>query len=109
MFIILELCVSNDTTIYVFIIGKITCIIKLDNVLSSFEATKSCVPATPTPVDSVWQVPQTEAKTSKEGGLLEPVVELLAGEKYWVVVLMATCLSYLFLFLFLTHKMFLIA
>ena len=38
--------------------------------------------ATPTPVESVLQVPQTEAKISKEGGLLEPVVELLAGTKY---------------------------
>lgn len=57
--------------------------------------------ATPTPVDSMWQVPQTEAKTSKEGGLLEPVVELLTGEKYWAMVLKAICLSYLFLFSFL--------
>lgn len=35
-----------------------------------------------TPVESVRQVPQSESKTSKEGDLLEPVVELLTGAKY---------------------------
>lgn len=44
MSIILELCVSSDIIIYMFIIVKITCVVKLNNVLSRFEATKSSFP-----------------------------------------------------------------
>jgi hypothetical protein len=53
-----------------------------DHGLSKWLSNTPFYNAIPTPVESVLQVPQTEAKISKEGGLLEPVVELLAGTKY---------------------------
>jgi hypothetical protein len=55
------------------------------------------------------KIPHTEVKTSKEGGLLEMVVELLAGEK----ILSLSSLSNLSVLpsfiLFLPYKMFLMA